>query len=122
MAGVEKAGELLAEGEYHFVVTESNLTDKPAGPYWNLRYKVTEGQEGAGRIVFDGASTGEASRPFMKKILEGITGNSWDEDGMEFDPSDFPGLEFDAIVTHVPRSDQPNVKQAKVTMFLGTGA
>ncbi len=118
MSGVANAGELLPEGQYNFTVLEATMSDKPAGPYMSVKCKVSDGEENAGRIVFEGTSLGESSRPFLKKLLEGITGTSWDEDGMEFEPSDLPGLQFDAIVNHVPRSDQPNVKQAKIVTFL----
>lgn len=118
MAGVANAGELLPEGQYNFTVVTAELQDKPAGPYLSLKFKVSEGEEHAGRIIFDGGSTAIDSLPFLKKVLEGVTGVAWDSENMELDPSDLPGLQFDAIVVHKPRNDQPNVLQPKIGTYL----
>lgn len=86
--------EAIEEDYYDIRCVEAEVKPNKAKDGMNLAmtFEIINHPQHEGRKLFHTQSLKENSLWRAKEVLEALTGESWEEDNMELDPSDLPGL------------------------------
>lgn len=105
----------LPEAVYTYRIKSVEVKDnkEKTGQYLNFQMQVLDEGEFKNRVVFHIVSLLPSSRFFLRKFLETVTGEDWQQDGMKLEPKDLVGLSFKGITVQEPYTN-PQTQVTKI--------
>lgn len=112
--GNVKTREPLPDNTYDVRVAEvETKTSKSGNPMVSLTLEITSGEH-EGRKLWENLVIHENTMWKVKQVLEALTGDNWDQDGMQLDPTSLVGYTARAVVVQEPHWDEAKANAGAV--------
>lgn len=121
------SGTLPPEGEYEMICSSCEFVQAKSAdkfPYLKWEFKISDGEFADKTFPISHiTSLSPNSRYFLQQFLQALTQDSWDEDAMDFDPTDMPGHVAKAIIYHQPYTAKDGTEKMglKISALLPAG-